>query len=94
MKESEIRDKIIEYVVEVSLCKPEDIVGETLLFEEGFFDSMGLLYLIDFIRDEFHFEVMDDDLITNNFESINKIVDFVTQNLKVNQVKNPSLNVN
>lgn len=86
--EREIRDKILKYVIEATLSEAEDVKGETLLFEEGFFDSMGLLYLVDFIRDEFHFEVKDDDLVTDNFESINSMVLFVLQNVESNQTKN------
>ena len=42
------------------------------MFESGVFDSMGLLFLIEFINDTYQLEVGDEDLNPKNFESIKK----------------------
>ena len=38
---------------------------------------MGLLFLIEFLKEEYDVEVNDEELNPKNFESINSIVDFV-----------------
>ena len=44
---------------------------------------MGLLFLIEFLKDEFNVEVEDEELNPKNFESINSISEFVEGKLKV-----------
>jgi acyl carrier protein len=47
-----------------------------LIFKEGFFDSMGFVMLISFLNDNFNITVSDNELIEENFESIDAITDF------------------
>lgn len=39
-------------------------------------------FLIDFLKDEFHIEVEDSDLVDDNFKSINNISAFVLKKLE------------
>lgn len=84
---TEIYKKLLEYIIEATFSSEGDIKDETLLFEEGLFDSMGLLFLIDFIRDEFHIDTKDDELLVENFESINSIVAFISQRIELIESK-------
>ena len=42
---------------------------------------MGLLFLIEFLKEEFKVETQDEELVVENFESINSIVAFVESKL-------------
>ncbi len=53
------------------------IDNETLLFDDGFMDSLAFLSIVGFIKDEFSIEIGGDDLTEENFRSISNIIDFI-----------------
>jgi acyl carrier protein len=63
------------------LADVESVADDTLIFESGLLDSMGLLFLIEFLKEEFDITTNDDELIVENFESINNIVGFIERKL-------------
>ena len=73
----EIKNKVREYIIKSTLADVESITDEALIFEEGLLDSMGLLFLIEFLKEEFNVTTNDNELIVENFESINNIVVFL-----------------
>ena len=66
-----------EYIKENTYKEAELIQDETLLFQEGFFDSMGFVLLVDFLEEKFSIQVSDEDLTEENFESINALSEFI-----------------
>lgn len=82
---SEIKDKIKQYIVKSSFSEPNDIQDDTLIFENSLLDSMGFLFLIDFLKEEFAVEIDDADLVDDNFKSINNIAAFLLNKLQVNK---------
>ncbi len=72
-----IKEKVNKYIIEASLSETDKVKNDTLIFDSGLLDSMGLLFLIEFLNEEFDVEVNDEELNPENFESINSIVDFV-----------------
>ena len=81
-----MNNKIRKYIIEASLSDTKDIKNDTFIFDTGLLDSMGLLFLIEFLKEEFDVEVNDEELNPKNFESINSIVVFVGEKLKVKEV--------
>jgi len=77
----ETKNKIREYLIKSTLANVESIADDTLIFESGLLDSMGLLFLIEFLKEEFDITTNDDELIVENFESINNIVGFIESKL-------------
>lgn len=73
----ETRDQIRQYILKSSMTAKENITDKTLIFEQGLLDSMGLLFLVQFLNDEFKVVTHDQELIKENFESIDSIVSFV-----------------
>lgn len=73
----ETKNKIKNYIISATLSDSSAITDGTLIFESGLLDSMGLLFLIEFINEEFNVEVTDDELLPENFESINNIIQFL-----------------
>ena len=71
------KEKIRNYIVQASHADANKIKNESLIFKEGFFDSMGFIMLITFLEEEFGIKTVDSDLIEENFESINAISEFI-----------------
>lgn len=77
----ETKSKVKDYILKSTLADVKSISDDTLIFEEGLLDSMGLLFLIEFLKEEFNVETNDDELIVENFESINNIVSFLERKI-------------
>jgi acyl carrier protein len=80
----ELHEKIRHYIVEASMANGKDINYETLIFDQGYLDSMGLLFLVQFLNEEFKIVTTDMDLVKENFESVNAIASFLQGRLAVN----------
>ena len=76
---TEIKEKVKNYVLQAVYAEKEKIKDNSLIFKEGYFDSMGFMVLISFLEEEFGIKTNDSDLLEENFESINAISDFVTR---------------
>ena len=53
------------------------IANDTPLFEKGIIDSTGVLELVAFIEDNFNVTVTDEELVQENFSSLNAIEKFL-----------------
>ena len=73
------KDKLRTYIVDTTGVDESKIKDETLIFKEGYFDSMGFVLLITFLEENFGINTTDADLIEENFESINAISDFIAR---------------
>jgi acyl carrier protein len=71
------REKLKTYIQQYSQVEKEKIKNDSLIFKEGFFDSMGFMMLITYIEEEFGIKTVDADLFDENFESINAIGNFI-----------------
>ena len=80
-----LKQEIKNYIIEASLEDTKKIKDDTLIFDVGLLDSMGLLFLIEFLNENYQVEVDDDELNPKNFESINSIVDFVEGKLQAKE---------
>ena len=78
---TETKSKIRDYILDSTFDDVENITDDTLIFEKGVLDSMGLLFLIEFLKEEFGVTTNDDELVVENFESINNIVTFLESKL-------------
>lgn len=78
---SSIREKIRSYILQSVHVSKDKINDETLIFREGFLDSMGFIVLITYLEEEFSIKTGDADLVEENFESINAISAFVEKKL-------------
>jgi len=72
-----IKEKVNNYVLQNTFAEKHKIQDNSLIFREGYFDSMGFIMLITFIEEEFALKTSDADLIEENFESINAITSFI-----------------
>jgi acyl carrier protein len=72
-------EKLRKFISEITFTEIEKIKENTLLFEEGIFDSLGFLSLISFLNDEFGILVDNTELNEENFESIKAVVEFIAK---------------
>ena len=71
------KEKVRTYVLQAVYVDKEKINDDSLIFKEGYFDSMGFMVLITFIEEEFGIKTNDADLLEENFESIKAITEFI-----------------
>lgn len=76
-----MKDQIRNFIAETTFSDPTIIKDETLIFDEGIFDSMGLLGLINFLESEFNVVTKDTELQEENFGSVGRIAAFVERKL-------------
>ena len=53
----------------------------TSFLENGIIDSTGIMELVAFIEKKFNFQVDDEELIPENFDSIQNIVNYLAKKL-------------
>lgn len=70
----EINEKIRGFILENShgRLSGEKLGDDDSFLEEGIIDSTGILELVAFLEENFGITVNDDELIPDNFDSINK----------------------
>ena len=72
------KDQIRKFVFDkFPLAKSRGLSDSSALLEEGVLDSLGILELVDFLQSESSITVEDDDLVPENFASIDAIAAFV-----------------
>ncbi len=76
--EFKVREFILKNFVfdgKKSLDNDESLIGG------GIMDSTGILELISFLEENFHIGFSDSELVADNFDSVKKIVTFVSKKL-------------
>lgn len=81
MDDMNIKERVKTYILESVHVEKEKIKEDSLIFKEGFIDSMGFITLLNIIEYEFSIKTDDADLLEENFESINAIAKFITNKL-------------
>jgi acyl carrier protein len=59
-----------------SLDPDEDLLGQRII------DSLGLLKLVVFLEKTHGIQVMDEDIVPENFQTLNTMVQFVEQKMR------------
>jgi acyl carrier protein len=73
----DIKESIKTFISKNSFSDISKIQDQSLIFREGFFDSMGLISLITFLEETYNVRISDSDLVEENFESVNAISGFL-----------------
>jgi acyl carrier protein len=79
----ESRQEIRNFIVDNFLYGKDDnsLSDDMSFLEKGIIDSTGVLELVSFIEERYGLSVSDDELIPDNFDSLNKLETFVTQKM-------------
>lgn len=77
--ETEIRKFIRENFI---LEEEKSLSEEDSLLENGIIDSTGVLELVAYIEENYHFSVEDEELVPGNLDSIRNIAGFIRRKTK------------
>lgn len=75
----DIKKELFSYVKENTFKETDSLKSDTMLFVEGVFDSMGFALLLDYLETKFQISPNDEDLVEENFESIDAIAEFIVR---------------
>ena len=77
---SAVNERIRGFVLaKFPLARKRGVKDSDELLESGIVDSLGVLDLVGFLEGEFGLRVSDDDLLPQNFHSIESMVRFAEQ---------------
>lgn len=76
-KNESLQKELFAYVKENTFKEINSLTSDTKLFVEGIFDSMGFVLLLDFLEEKYQVVADDNELIEENFESIDAIASFI-----------------
>ena len=70
------------FILESYLFTDDDsaLQNDQSLLEAGIIDSTGILELLDFIQRTFGVTVKDDEMVPENFDSVDRIADYISRN--------------
>ena len=77
MSKEDIKEKIVKIIGESSGYEEEEISKVSNLISDEIIDSLGMIELISFLEKEFNVIFSEDDLVLENFETLNKIIDLI-----------------
>ncbi|WLE96812.1 MAG: acyl carrier protein [Candidatus Electrothrix communis] len=78
---SNVITKIRTFIFENFLFDAEEdaLQNDTSFLEQGIIDSTGVLELVEWIEEEFGFTVGDEEIVPENFDSVNLLCDYLSQ---------------
>jgi acyl carrier protein len=76
-----IQDKLRQFIINELRWPGEHskLTNDFNLLENGVIDSLGIYKVVEFIQDEFGIEIPDDDLVVDNFETLDAIDNMVSR---------------
>lgn len=78
MSSEELVGKVRAYVLSnFPVADPGAVTNDASLMELGIVDSTGLLEVFEWLRDEFSIEVLDAEMVPENFDAIARIADYI-----------------
>jgi acyl carrier protein len=85
MATPDIQSQIKDYIARNILFSDNGFTysDDASFLEEGIVDSLGIMDLVLFIEQNFGLSVDDEDLIPDNFDSVNKLARYIQRRLSV-----------
>ncbi len=79
----QVKREIKNYIVESFLYGQDDntLDNDVSFLENGIIDSTGVLELVSFVQDAYGITVTDDEIIPDNFDTLNKLELFIMKKL-------------
>ena len=78
-----IQEKIKEFITSNFLfgVSSDTLQKDTSFLESGIIDSTGILEVINFLQETFSVEVLDEEMLPENLDSLNNLSAFVRKKL-------------
>ena len=80
----QIRQTVKKFILENILFEDDEnaLDYDDSFLEKGIIDSTGVLELVNYIEEEFDISVIDDELVPENLDSINKLARFINEKIE------------
>ena len=86
MTETDIRTSVHDFIKRNFIFDDKQVLGDDQsLLGSGVVDSTGILELISFLEENFRLKFSDSDLVADNFDTVNRIISFVTRRQEPSQ---------
>jgi acyl carrier protein len=76
-KSPEIKHKLLEFICINFIVDEDEIDMDESLIDQGIIDSFGLVEIAAFLEKDFGQPIRQEQMIRDNFGSVNKIIRFV-----------------
>jgi len=77
---AEIKQRLRAFVTKnFYMADPDAFTDQTSFLDQGIIDSTGVLELVAFVEDTWKLTVIDDEMVPQNFDSIDALVAFVSK---------------
>ena len=83
VKQMNVKQQIRSYVAESLFFSSDDYAldDDMSFLDEGVVDSTGVVELVLFVEENFGIEVDDDEIVPDNFDSVNNLVAYIERKL-------------
>lgn len=78
LTKAQIQQELLDFLCRQFFVDMEDIEIDKSLVDTGIIDSMGLIEIATYIQKEYAFKVTNEQMNRDNFGSVLKIVDFIS----------------
>jgi acyl carrier protein len=80
-RELDTKEQIRQYLAQNFLFSNNglDLSNDASFLEEGIVDSTGVLEMVMFVEETFNIEVNDDEIVPDNFDSVNALATFIAR---------------
>lgn len=89
--QDELRTSIHRYIVENFLFGTEEVSDDASLMDEGILDSTGVLEMVLFVEEELGVAIGDDEVLPENFDTINSLTGFVAARMGIPSAVAPEI---
>lgn len=74
-----IKEQVKQYIAESFMFSDNgfQLSDDASFLEEGIVDSTGVLELVMFVEEEFKVAVQDDEVVPENFDSVNRLSAYI-----------------
>lgn len=79
----QIQQKIRDYILSEFAFDRKEIAPDEDLLSQGILDSMGVMQLVDFIEANFNIQVTDEDIVPENFRSLETLSNLITRRVSL-----------
>jgi acyl carrier protein len=76
-----VKEQVRQYIAENFMFSDDgcSLSDDTSFLEEGILDSTGVLELVMFVEQGFNVAVGDDEIVPENFDSINQLATYISR---------------
>lgn len=79
MIKDDARQALVAFISENYMVDEDEIPLDQSLIDEGIIDSFGLIEIASYLQTTHGIEIAEDELIRDNFGSVNKMIDFAAR---------------